>query len=40
MAPKVAQVQELILLPLKTQERQQLIDLLAKLVSAQSSTGS
>ena len=40
MAPKVAQVQELILLPLKAQERQQLMDLLAKLVSAQSSTGS
>ena len=40
MAPKVAQVQQLILLPLKAQERQQLMDLLAKLVSAQSSTGS
>ena len=38
MAPKVAQVQELILQPLKAQERQQLTALLAKLVSAQSST--
>jgi len=38
MAPKVAQVQELILQPLKAQERQQLTALLAKLVSAQTST--
>ena len=38
MAPKVAQVQELILQPLKAPERQQLMDLLAKLVSAQSRT--
>jgi DNA-binding MarR family transcriptional regulator len=36
MAPQVAQVQALILQPLHAQEQQQLLGLLAKLVSAQS----
>jgi DNA-binding MarR family transcriptional regulator len=36
MAPQVAQVQALILQPLQAQEQQQLLGLLAKLVSAQS----
>lgn len=35
MAPQVAQVQALILQPLQAQEQQQLLGLLAKLVSAQ-----
>ena len=38
MAPRVSQVQDLILQPLQAQEQQQLMDLLAKLVGARSGT--